>query len=271
MHDPQSAALAAEDAGVEFPTARYEKVKRYISEEIAAGRLKPMQRVPSESELTDMFGFARMTINRALRELSAEGVLTRIAGVGTFVASVKSHSALYDLSDIKEEIELRGQRHAAQVVVLEAIRASDDIAGELQLGRDREVFHSIVLHLENDVPIQVEERFVSPKAIPNYLSQDFRLITTRSYLVRVAPVSEVEHFIYAIQPKKELRKLLKIKASEPCILMRRRIWSGARMATSSRFIYPGSRYCLSSRHPVQLRSDVKLARTSYLEKMSAFA
>lgn len=268
MNDLRSAATAT-DVPDDIPAARYDKVKRYILSEIAAGRLKPMQRVLSESELTDKFGFARMTVNRALRELSAEGVLTRIAGVGTFVASVKSHSALYDLSDIKEEIELSGQRHAARVVVLEILRVSDEIATELELGRGREAFHSIIVHLENDVPIQVEERFVNPRAIPSYMSQDYQSITTRSYLVRVAPVSEVEHFIHAIHPKKELCKLLKIKPSEPCILMRRRIWSGQHVATSSRFIYPGSRYCLSSRHPVELRSDVKLVQTSYLDKMSA--
>jgi GntR family histidine utilization transcriptional repressor len=213
-----------------------------------------MQRIPSENELTDKFGFARMTVHRALRELSAEGVLKRIAGVGTFVSSVQSHSALYDLSDIKEEIELRGQRHSARVVVLETVLASGEMAAELELNRTMNAFHSVVVHLENDTPIQVEERFVNPEVVPAYLSQDFQSATTRSYLVRVAPVSEVEHFIHAIHPSKDLSSLLRIEPNEPCILLRRRIWSGRRVATSSRFVYPGSRYCLSSRHPVQLGS-----------------
>lgn len=35
------------------------------------------------------YGFSRMTINRALRELTDEGVLVRLQGVGTFVAEPK--------------------------------------------------------------------------------------------------------------------------------------------------------------------------------------
>ncbi|MCQ4034039.1 GntR family transcriptional regulator, partial [Klebsiella pneumoniae] len=45
--------------------------------------------IPSEAELVAQFGFSRMTINRALRELTDEGLLVRLQGVGTFVAEPK--------------------------------------------------------------------------------------------------------------------------------------------------------------------------------------
>jgi GntR family histidine utilization transcriptional repressor len=35
------------------------------------------------------------------------------------------------------------------------------------------VFHSVMVHLENGVPIQYEDRYVNPQAAPDYLATDF--------------------------------------------------------------------------------------------------
>jgi DNA-binding GntR family transcriptional regulator len=45
-----------------------------------------------------------MTINRALRELTDEGLLVRLQGVGTFVAEPKGQSALFEVRSIADEI-----------------------------------------------------------------------------------------------------------------------------------------------------------------------
>ena len=64
----------------------YEKVKRHILTLIESGDWDPDRRLPSEHELVAELGISRMTVNRALRELSAEGYIQRISGVGSFVA-----------------------------------------------------------------------------------------------------------------------------------------------------------------------------------------
>jgi len=71
---------------VALPTAaaRYLQVKHFVLERISAGALRAGQRVPSENELVRELDVSRMTANRALRELAADGVLVRVAGVGTF-------------------------------------------------------------------------------------------------------------------------------------------------------------------------------------------
>jgi GntR family histidine utilization transcriptional repressor len=47
-----------------------------------------------------------MTINRALRELTDEGLLVRLQGVGTFVAEPKGQSALFEVRSIAEKLPL---------------------------------------------------------------------------------------------------------------------------------------------------------------------
>lgn len=64
----------------------YEQLRSYLLEEIQAGRLKPGDRVPSESELSAQFGVSRITSKKALETLQIEGVVVRSRGRGTFVA-----------------------------------------------------------------------------------------------------------------------------------------------------------------------------------------
>jgi GntR family transcriptional regulator, histidine utilization repressor len=71
--------------------------------------------MPSEAELVAHFGVSRMTVNRALRELQAEGLVERVQGVGTFAAQLHRISSTLTIRDLQEEIEARGHRHHAEV------------------------------------------------------------------------------------------------------------------------------------------------------------
>jgi GntR family histidine utilization transcriptional repressor len=73
-------------------TPIFQRIKDYLVGEIAAGRWKEGELVPSEQALVRQFGASRMTVNRAVRELSAEQVLIRRQGAGTFVAPRKYHA-----------------------------------------------------------------------------------------------------------------------------------------------------------------------------------
>lgn len=77
------------DLGPENPPdlPRYRQLKELLLEQIQAGNLKPGSQIPTEAELCQTCGWSRPTVNRALRELEFEGVLTRIQGCGTFVAT----------------------------------------------------------------------------------------------------------------------------------------------------------------------------------------
>ncbi|MDB5873075.1 MAG: histidine utilization repressor, partial [Ramlibacter sp.] len=80
--------------------ALYEQVKEFISRKIQDGTWPAGHRLPSEHELVAQFGVARMTVNRALRELVEQGRITRVAGVGSFVAEDKPQSTLLQIANI---------------------------------------------------------------------------------------------------------------------------------------------------------------------------
>jgi GntR family histidine utilization transcriptional repressor len=225
----------------------YLKVKRHILDNIGSGKWATASRVPSENEIVKSFGVSRMTANRALRELRDEGVLVRIAGVGSFVADRLAHAHPLEVRSIADEIRERGHQHRAEIVALERIRAVAELAEEFGIAPRSELFSSVIVHFENDRPVQLEDRHVLPSLAPDYLKIDFIKMTPYDYLTKVAPLQEAEHTLRAVMPDERARKLLTMKRDEPCLLMIRRTWTGGQIASIARLYYPGSRYEMSGR------------------------
>ena len=225
----------------------YLKVKRHILSNVASGKWAASSRVPSENELVKSFGVSRMTANRALRELSDEGVLVRIAGVGTFVAQPGAQAHPLQVRNIAEEIRERGGTHRAQLVSLEKVRAVGDLAADFGVAPRSQLFRSVIVHFENERPLQLEERCVLPAIAPDYLRVDFTRTTPNEYLMRTAPLQEAQHVLRAVTPPEEVRRLLQMARHEPALLVLRRTWTDGVIASVARLYYPGSRYEMSGR------------------------
>ncbi len=226
---------------------RYQQVKNYVRERIDSGAWPEDFRVPSENQLVRQLGISRMTVNRALRELTDEGRIKRVQGVGTFVAGGKPQSALLEIRNIADEIRERGHRYAGKTHLLRRESASAAVARVLEIKTGSKVFHSILVHHENGTPVQLEDRYVNPAVAPDYLDMDFTRITPNEYLMKAAPLQEVEHVLEAVQPSRTVQALLDIPSSEPCLLLHRRTWSGGQVASRAWLTHPGSRYQLGAR------------------------
>ncbi len=225
----------------------YQQVKDYIVGRIVAGDWPEQARVPSENALTAELKVSRMTVHRALRELTTEGWLERVQGAGTFVAQTKPQSDVLAIRNIAEEIAARGHHHSAGVIFLRRERARALEAKLLGLERGAPLFHSLIVHMEDGQPVQLEDRYVNPAAAPGYLEQDFTAITPYAYLTQQAPITEAEHVVLAVMPNDEERQLLDMKPGTPCLLLRRQTWSGELPVTWALLLHPGDRYRLGGR------------------------
>ena len=228
-------------------TPAYLQVKAFVQQHISSGEWRPGDPVPSEATLMQQFGISRMTVNRALRELSAEGMVTRIQGSGTFVAELHRIASNLTIRDIQEEVVERGHAHAARVLLSQAETAGAGLAQSLGLRAGDKVFHTVLVHLENGVPIQYEDRYVNPAAAPDYLKTDFTRTTPTRHLLMVAPLTEASYSIEACLPTHDQAKHLEIATTEACLAMVRRTVSGAHVASVVRLVYPGSRYSFAGK------------------------
>ncbi len=222
--------------------APYARVKEHLKTGLSVGRWTPGTLMPSESELVSQFQVSRMTVTRALRELQTEGLVSRVQGVGTFAAHLAPVSSSLTIRDLHEEIVARGHRHHAQVHLAQEERAAAGLAQQLGLPAGAAVFHTLIVHFENGLPLQCEDRYVNPACAPDYLKADFTQITPTHYLLSVAPLWEAQYSIEAGPPSAQEAGLLGIAATDPCLIIVRRTINRDIPITLARLVHPGSRY-----------------------------
>jgi GntR family transcriptional regulator, histidine utilization repressor len=224
--------------------APYAQVKQHLRDRLATGEWPPGQLMPSEADLVASFGVSRMTVNRALKELQAEGMVERVQGVGTFAAQLHKVSSTLTLRDLHDEIATRGHQHSSQVLLQRAEAASVAVAQQLGLAAGAPVFHTRIVHLENGVPLQLEDRHVNPAAAPHYLAQDFTRITPTHYLFKTTALWRARYSIEAARASAAEAKALGIARDDPCLVVVRRTWSHEIAITQARLVHPGGRYQL---------------------------
>lgn len=224
--------------------APYSRVKQHLRDELARGRFAPGALMPSEAELVAQFGVSRMTVNRALRELQAEGLVDRVQGVGTFAAQWHRVASTLTIRDLHDEILERGHRHEARVQLARREAAPAALARQLGLAAGAPVFHTLIVHSEEGVPLQCEDRYVNPACAPDYLSVDFTRTTPTHYLFEVTALRRAQYSIEAALPTLQEASLLGIAPSEPCLVVVRRTFTHDAAITIARLVQPGSRYTL---------------------------
>jgi GntR family transcriptional regulator, histidine utilization repressor len=168
----------------------------------------------------------------ALRELQSEGLVQRVQGVGTFAAQLHPVSSTLTIRDLHEEIEARGHRHHVDVQYVREERAGPALAAQLGLADGARVFHSMMVHFDNGVALQCEDRFVNPDRAPDYLKVDF---TRTTPTIEAGPATALE------------ARLLGLAPGEPCLIVVRRTMSRGSTVTLVRLAHPGSRYRIEGR------------------------
>jgi len=73
--------------------AKHRLVARELRSRIEAGVWQPGESIPSEQELTKLFGVALMTVRQAIALLAEDGILRRVHGKGTFVKDLPRDAA----------------------------------------------------------------------------------------------------------------------------------------------------------------------------------
>ena len=224
--------------------APYARVKQHLKDGLSTGHWAPGAQMPSEADLVALFGVSRMTVNRALRELQAEGLVQRVQGVGTFAATLHPVSSMLNIRDLHDEIESRGHRHHAAVHLQRSEAASEALTGQLGVAAGSAVFHTLIVHFDNGVAVQCEDRYVNPACAPGYLQANFTQTTPTQYLFGATALWRAQYTIEAAQPTAQEAALLGIAASAPCLVVVRRTFTVDAAITIARLVHPGARYRL---------------------------
>jgi DNA-binding transcriptional regulator YhcF (GntR family) len=88
----------------------FERIKRSVTDDVAAGRLTAGDRLPTVRALADELGLAVNTVARAYRELEEEGVIETRGRAGSFVA--------WSADGAESELERLAVAYAARATAL---------------------------------------------------------------------------------------------------------------------------------------------------------
>ncbi len=238
---PMARALSQAQAQVQAPYAR---VKQHLMAGLKSGLWPPGQRMPSEAALVAEFGVSRMTVNRALRELQTEGLVQRSQGLGTFAAPLHRVSSQITLRDLHEEIEARGHRHHAAVHLQRTEAAPAALAAQLGVAAGSKVFHTLIVHFENGLALQCEDRYVNPACAPGYGAADFTQTTPTQWLFQHTALWRAQYSIEAGRATAREARLLGIAADTACLIVVRRTFTRSAPITLARLVHPGALYAL---------------------------
>ena len=237
----------------------YQRIKNAILENIHSGKWQAGNAISTEMALAEEFGVSRMTVNRALKELSEERVLERRQGSGTFVAQQQFNHTFVEVRNIAQDLKSANRDYQAQVVSKRAITASmldDEMRGKFDLdtavvSSDSEdtciseiavLYEVKIVHFADGQPIQFEERWVDAKKVPQFLEQDFSVVNTSDYLIAKSPLERGSYTIRAVAAPDEIANALQVAPQSPTLVLRRQTYSAGRVLTFVKMWHAGDRY-----------------------------
>ena len=225
--------------------AKYQKIKKWLEQNIQNGTWGEHETLPPEVELADQFNASRMTARRAIMELVAENKLERQPGVGTFVSHKKQRLSLLKIKNISDEVIERGSHYSNNVLVLEPILAQSKEALGLELELETPVVKSQILHFENNKPIQLESRYINKDLVPDYIEQHFNSeFTPASFLQKQYPLTKVLFYVEARICTPYEQEKLALNKGDAVLLIWRKTWSKEGLISYTELVHPSHSYQL---------------------------
>ena len=237
----------------------YQRIKNAILDNIYSGKWQAGSAITTEMALATEFGVSRMTVNRALKELSEERVLERRQGSGTFVAQQQFNHTFVEVRNIAEDLKSANRDYEAKVVSKRAVTAAmldDELRRKFGIDEMATVTHTDasdtpvlyevkIIHVADGQPIQFEERWVDAKKVPHFIDQDFTVVNTSDYLVAKIPLESGSYTIRALAAPNEVADALQIAPQSPTLVLRRQTYSAGQVVTFVKMWHAGDRYQFS--------------------------
>lgn len=222
-----------------YRDVREEILRRIRDKTWAAGAA-----LPNETDLAEELGCARATVNRAMRELAEEGVLERKRKAGTRVAAAPVRRAQLKIPLVRAEVEATGAVYAYRLLSRK-LASPHATLSRFQTGS--RMLRLNCLHLADDRPFQVEERWISLAGVPTAANEAFEVISPNEWLVREVPFTDVEVTFSAQTPDAAISRLLDQPAAAPAFVTERATWAADVFITFTRLYHPQS-YRLTARY-----------------------
>ncbi len=220
---------------------KHVQVREYVR--TLVHQFEPGSPAPSERELVQKFGVARMTVRHAIDSLVAQGLLERIPGRGTFIA--KPHVDMQArLSSFSEEMERRGRKAGSRTLMRRRETAGPGVARAMQVEEGHAIAHWQRLRYSDDEPACISDTYVSLDVFPDFLVR----AEPKSLYVwfgeqDLMPTWGEDSVVADVATESEAA-LLGVQPGDPVLRISRRAFCREMVSEVSRSIYRASQFTL---------------------------
>ncbi|MCF1710960.1 GntR family transcriptional regulator [Tabrizicola sp. J26] len=219
----------------------WESIRDEVSARIRARLWAPGDTIPGEETLAQEFGVARATVNRAMRELAATGVIERRRKAGTRVALLPARRALLEIAVIRLEVEGKGAAYSHQVLEDRMEAAPPPVVARLGLPAGTVLRRLRTLHLADGQPWAYEDRWLNPAALVGE-APDFTQVSANEWLVSHVPYATGDIAFSAEGAEPDVAVALGVEEGAALFVTDRATWTEAQPITSVRLYHaPGYR------------------------------
>jgi GntR family transcriptional regulator len=223
------------------PVLKHVQVREYVRDLIDGA--EPGSPAPSERELVQRFGVARMTVRQALDALVTEGLLERVPGRGTFVARAKIDVQVR-LSSYTEEMARRGMTASSRTLLARMESAGPGVARALEISEGSRVVHWQRIRFADAVPMCLEDAYMADSILPGFLENPLPDSLYAEFKRRDLLPTWGEDSVDADLARPEEAELLGVEPRSPVLRVARRAFAGNIAVEVSRSTYRSDRYTL---------------------------
>lgn len=222
----------------------HERILKDVEEKIVTGAWPPGHRIPFETDMAKQYGCSRMTVNKALTQLSRAGLLERNKKRGTFVRSPQTLSAALEISNIQKEVEDVGKEYSYQLLSDKTRVANTHETTMFDLKSGGKVRELTCVHFANAEPFSFEERIVNLAVAPEIRDAEFEQTSPGAWMFKHVPWNEAEHQINATEASEQVADILKMRVGAACLVVERKTQNEKGYVTWARLSYSGSQHRL---------------------------
>ncbi len=226
-------------------TPLYFQIQTNLLKMIKSGELRAGDPVPSEEELSRVYGVSRMTTRQALQSLKNQGYATGQKGRGTFVTQPKVEKDIAHLSGFTAEMRTLGMRASSRVLEAVSAAADDDVATQLQVLPGAPIFRLVRLRFADGMPMAIEEGSLSRERFPGIETVDFRNASLYQTLRERygVTINSADEILEARAANRKESELLEIPPRSSLLVISRILRSAdGKPIEAARSLYRGDRY-----------------------------
>lgn len=193
-----------------------------LVERITEGQWGPGHLLPTEAEIAAELGVSSGTVRKALEAMSAEHIISRRQGRGTFVSRLDPERVLFQFFHFYPDNE---ERNYPKSIIrnVKLGSANSEAASKLQIQRNDPVVIIERIRILSGQPCIFDIIVVSHKFFPDlekhrYFSDNLYVYFAENFNVVISNASEQ---LKAINPPKKISKELHLNANEPVLAIQR--------------------------------------------------